>query len=230
MNNHNREKFQTISSFKKEFGVHITTEHTGKMTGFASLSTSPMVNRFCQRRSKCKGSICEKCYSMKMQKMYSSLDKALVQNHDILTKQIIPVSKMPVLNYLMFRLEAFGDIENEVQVVNYFNLCRRNPRVQFTIWTKNTAIFAKLLDKGFKGKRVRKPDNLIIVVSSPFVNKPEDITRYPFADKVFTVYEKDYAMNHGIRINCGSKSCLNCGSNSCYDRHNRVVYVNELLK
>lgn len=221
--NNNREKFQTVESFKKEFGVHICTNHTGKMTGFASLSTSPIVNTFCQNRSKCKGSICAMCYSMKMQKMYSELDKVLIKNHRVLTSQIIPVEKMPIMNYLMFRLEAFGDVQNETQIINYFNLCKRNPRVQFTIWTKNTAIFKRVFENGN-----RKPKNLIIIVSSPMMNTALKIENYPFADKVFTVYEKDYALNNGIKINCGSKSCAACGM--CYNKNNRTVYVNELLK
>ena len=221
--NNNREKFQTVESFKKEFGVHICTNHTGKMTGFASLSTSPIVNTFCQNRSKCKGSICAMCYSMKMQKMYSKLDKVLIKNHRVLTSQIIPVEKMPIMNYLMFRLEAFGDVQNETQIINYFNLCKRNPRVQFTIWTKNTAIFKRVFENGN-----RKPKNLIIIVSSPMMNTALKIENYPFADKVFTVYEKDYALNNGIKINCGSKSCAACGM--CYNKNNRTVYVNELLK
>lgn len=221
--NNNREKFQTVESFKKEFGVHICTNHTGKMTGFASLSTSPIVNTFCQNRSKCKGSICAMCYSMKMQKMYSELDKVLIKNHRVLTSQIIPVEKMPIVNYLMFRLEAFGDVQNETQIINYFNLCKRNPRVQFTIWTKNTAIFKRVFENGN-----RKPKNLIIIVSSPMMNTALKIENYPFADKVFTVYEKDYALNNGIKINCGSKSCAACGM--CYNKNNRTVYVNELLK
>lgn len=221
--NNNREKFQTINSFKKEFGVHICTSHTGKMTGFASLSTSPIANTFCQNRSKCKGSICAMCYSMKMQKMYSDLNKVLIKNHSVLTSQIIPVKKMPILNYLMFRFESFGDVQNETQILNYFNLCKRNPRVQFTIWTKNTEIFKKVFENGN-----RKPKNLIIIVSSPMMNNALKIENYPFADKVFTVYEKDYALNNGIKINCGSKSCAACGM--CYNKNNRTVYVNELLK
>lgn len=221
--NNNREKFQTINSFKKEFGIHICTSHTGKMTGFASLSTSPIANTFCQNRSKCKGSICAMCYSIQMQNVYSALNKVLIENHRVLTSQIIPVEKMPILNYLMFRLEAFGDVQNETQILNYFNLCKRNPRVQFTIWTKNTAIFKRVFENGN-----RKPKNLIIIVSSPMVNKALKIEDYSFADKVFTVYEKDYALNNGIKINCGSKSCASCGM--CYNKNSRTVYVNELLK
>lgn len=225
--NNNREKFQTIDTFKKEYGIHITTKHNGKMTGFMSLSTSPVKNTFCQNRAKCKGTICEKCYAMRMAKMYSLLDSALEKNHAVLTSEIIPMEKMPILNCLAFRFEAFGDVQNEIQIINYFNMCRRNPRVQFTIWSKNLAIFARLFKCGYNGVKYSKPKNLIIIVSSPLVNKAVDIRAYNFADKVFTVYDKEYAKRNGIKINCGKKSCLTCGM--CYSK-NRTVYVNELLK
>ena len=228
MNTHDREKFQTVESFKKEYGVHICTSHTGKMTGFASLSTSPIANTFCQNRTKCKGTICAMCYSMRMQSMYSALDKVLVKNHEILTSQIIPVEKWPVLNYLMFRLESFGDIQNEIQVINYFNLCKRNPRVQFTIWTKNYAIFDKLLRDGYMGVKYEKPKNLILIISSPVVNQPVKIESFPYADKIFTVYSKEYAALNGVKINCGALSCMTC--QKCYNPENETVYINELLK
>ena len=223
MNNHGREKFVTIDDFEKKYGVKFTKNHTGKMSGFASLSTSPLCNTFCQGRCKCSGSICAKCYSLTMQKQYSNLSKMLKKNYEVLTTQIIPVEEMPLLNYLAFRFESFGDIQNENQIINYFNLCYRNPRVQFTIWSKNLHIFRKVFDNGYI-----KPSNLIIIASSPFINDVVDISKWEFVDKVFTVYEKDYAEKNGIVINCGSKSCLACSS-SCYMK-NSVKYVNELLK
>lgn len=228
MNNHNREKFQTIYTFKKEFGVHICTNHLGKMTGMASLSTSPLRNTFCKARCKCKGTICAHCYSVSMQKQYSALSKCLTKNYEVLTKCVIPVDKMPVLNYLMFRFESFGDVQNEIQLINYLNMCKRNPRTQFTIWTKNMAIFDRLFTRGYRGVEYRKPKNLIIIVSSPVVNMSVDIRRYPYADKVFTVYTEEYATANKIAIGCAHRSCAAC--QKCYNRANHVRYVNELLK
>lgn len=157
-----------------------------------------------------------------MQQQYKLLAKCLEKNYDVLTKKLIPVDKWPVLNCLMFRFESFGDVQNAIQLKNYFNLCKRNPRVQFTIWTKNMGIFENVL------KNERKPKNLIIIVSSPVVNMPVKIGRYPFADKVFTVYTKEYAEGAGISINCGAHSCAAC--QMCYNRNNHVQYVNEMLK
>jgi len=228
MNNSKRKSFQTIETFEKEYGVHFTVKHNGKMTGFASLSTSPLENTFCVNRAKCNGSICSHCYSMTMQKCYSALSNALVNNFRVLTSRIIPVEKMPILNYLMFRFESFGDVANEIQIINYFNICKKNPRVQFTIWTKNLSIFTRLFKHGFKGIKYKKPKNLIIIASSPFINKKLNIEKWPFVDKVFTVYDKEYATNNGIKINCGSNSCAACCA--CYNRLNKTKEINELLK
>lgn len=221
MNTHNREKFQTVKSFREEFGVGFTTNHTGKMTGFSSLSTSPVHNTFCIARSQCKGTICEHCYSVAMQLQYKNLSQMLAKNLEVLASRLIPVEKWPLVNSLMFRLESFGDVQNETQVLNYFNFCRRNPRVQFTVWTKNLPVYANAL------RASSKPDNLIIIASSAFLNKPADVSAYPFVDKVFTVYTKEYAAENGVNINCGARSCMAC--QRCYS-HNPDFHVNELLK
>jgi hypothetical protein len=219
---------QTLKTFEKMFGIQFTTEHNGKMSGMASLSTSPIVNTFCINRSKCKGSICEKCYARKMSKMYSNLDKMLIRNYEVLTKKIISVDEMPILNYMIFRFESFGDIQNEIQVINYFNLCEKNKGVQFTIWTKNYSIIKNLIENGYNGIKYNKPKNLIIIVSSPFINKSLDINDYEYADKVFTVYDKTYIKENNITINCGALNCLSC--RKCYNKKDKNVYINEVIK
>lgn len=55
-----------IKAFEKKYGVHFTVNHTGKMTGMASLSTSVIDNPICAARAKVKGSICEKCFAANM--------------------------------------------------------------------------------------------------------------------------------------------------------------------
>ena len=86
--NYNREKFQTIESFENEFDIHFTMKHNAKMSGMVSLSTSPMMNTFCQNRSKCEGTICKKCYAMRMSKMYSKLESIIGNNY-------VPIIALP---------------------------------------------------------------------------------------------------------------------------------------
>ena len=200
----------------------ICRNHSGKMRGMLSLSTSP-INPICEARAKDENSICSKCYSITMQKRYTTLGQKLLSNADLLSRAVHSVEDMPKVNALVFRLEAFGDLTNTNQVKNYFNLCKANPFVKFALWTKNPNFIAKVLEEGEE-----KPSNLVIIYSSPFVNAKADIKgKYPFVDKVFTVYTKDFAEANNININCGAKQCLTCLL--CY-LDNETYFINELLK
>ena len=201
----------------------ICKNHSGKMNGMVSLSTSP-ANPICEARAKDPTSICAKCYSQTMQKRYTTLGQKLLSNADLLSRDVYSVDDMPIINALVFRLEAFGDLTNTNQVKNYFNLCNANPFVHFTLWTKNPNFINEVLKEG-----IEKPSNLIVIYSSPFINAPADgiRDRYAFIDKVFTVYTKEYATAHDININCGAKKCLTCLL--CY-LDTETTEINELLK
>lgn len=211
----------TLSNARKISGVHYTTAHTGKMAGMVSLSTSVTTNTRCEKNAKIPGSICEKCFAAKQMKVFPGMANPMEENQRILTTEILPPEKLPTINNLYFRFEAFGDLNNATQVINYFNLCRKNPRVKFALWTKNPDYIAAAIKQGHE-----KPENLNIVLSSLFINK-ERRTRYDFIDKVFTVYDPEYIDAHGVEINCGARSCFSCGL--CYEK-NGVRVINEKLK
>lgn len=213
----------TLSKFKKAFGVHVTTNHNDKMAGVSSLSTSPLCNGLCKARTQVDGMICAHCYSMTMQKRFKGLQEALKKNADILTTYIFEPDEMPRLfsETGYFRFEAFGDLINEIQVVNYFNMARYNPQMKCALWTKNPWIIASAIRK----YGIEKPANLTIIGSSYYVNKPMTYEAFPFIDKVFTVYDKAHAAN--VDINCGGRSCAECGR--CYENYGGRV-VSELLK
>lgn len=211
----------TLANSKKISGLHFTTKHTGKMAGMASISTAVTTNARCAKNAKIPGSICAMCYAAKQMKFYPSMEKPMIENQRILTSEILPAEKLPTINNLYFRFESFGDLNNATQVKNYFNICYKNPRVKFALWTKNPDYIAAAIRDGYE-----KPDNLNIVLSSLFVNK-ERKTRYPFIDKVFTVYDPDYIEKNNVQINCGAKNCFTCGL--CYEK-NGISVINEKLK
>ena len=211
-----------IRAFERKYGLGFCLNHTGKMTDMWSLSTSVRKNRICQARAKDKTSICSKCYAQRMTGMYHALEAKLAKNTDILTSQIIPAEEWPVINMPVFRLEAFGDLNNMTQAINYINFAKRNPLTVFGLWTKNPQ-FLDLARK--QGHAI--PMNLIIGQSSEHVNvvaKP----KYDFIKFVFTVFTKEYAEEHNIDINCGARHCFSCLR--CYQYTTEVHYVNELLK
>lgn len=214
----------TINRFKALTGVHICTDHTGKMYGIKSLSTSVLLNRICKARAKVEGSICHHCYAAKMANMYDNLEKALAKNTRVLTRTVIPVEYWPELDDDIFRLESFGDLNNTVQFLNYVNFCLRNPDTRFRLWTKNPVI----IDDAIYLYGIKKPSNLEIIQSSVHVNTPDPVL-YPFIDGIFTVYTKDFAEKYGIKINCGSRKCRECLE--CYKKHSDGLFIiNELLK
>lgn len=213
----------TMFNSKKYNKLHITTAHTGKMAGMYSLSTCCACNKYCMEYAKDKRKVCSKCYANTMMKMYSSLNKNLENNTKILTSEIIEQTLLPIINALYFRFKAFEDLNNEIQVINYFNIALKNPGVNFALWTKNPFIIRKVLNDGYV-----KPKNLQIILSSHYLNVVADIEPWKdFVDKIFTVYTKEYVAEHNVKINCGAKNCLKC--HRCY-KASSVVYINELLK
>ena len=212
----------TIKQFEIKYGIHFTLNHTGKMAGMASLSTSVIENPICAARAKVPGSICEKCFAAQMFKRYGKgFSDCFAKNTEVLTTVEIPVEEWPILNYAFFRFESFGDLQNETQVRNYFNLCNKNPHTTFALWTKNPEFIARVIEAG-----MAKPKNIIIIQSSSFINKPED-KKYDFIDKVFTVYDKKYIKENNVVINCGARNCLECGR--CYNKRTGAV-VSEQVK
>lgn len=194
------------------------------MSGLHSLSTSVTVNPYCIKRQAKGDSICAHCFSASMMKQYKALNECTKTNAEILTASVLPASVLPLIPSRYFRFESFGDLINVNQVINYFNIAKKNPDTLCALWTKNPHIIAKAIASGHD-----KPSNLQIVLSSPFINRPVKSTKYGFIDKIFTVFDKEAAKS--VNINCGARSCLACGR--CYRPNpdgSKIQYVNEILK
>ena len=147
--------------------LHITKHSDGtKMDGMYSLNTSCLLNTRCQKRKAIKGSICEKCFAFAQLNRYTNMQDPLEINTQLLTSSIIKKEYLPFINASIFRFESFGDLNNETQFINYLNICKKNKQTTFAIWTKNADIMGKVFNElGYK-----KPKNLIIIVSSLFLN------------------------------------------------------------
>ena len=206
-------------------GVLWMTNHKGKMNGINSIGTSCANNPYCIKRRENGESVCSHCYASTYMKMRKSLQNHLEDNANILTTRLLEGKEIPVTNANVFRFESFGDLYCVTHLENYVRICERNPYTKFGIWTKNIW----LLDELFNQNKVKKPDNLSIVVSSPMLNVQMefDKEKYWMVDHVFTVYDKDYIKKNGIVINCGSRDCLGC--QRCY-HNNTDFYVREKLK
>jgi len=208
-----------MQQFEKETGIRFNVNMSGKMEGVWCLSTSNLCNPFCAARKAKEGCICSKCFADTTCKRYAPLNENMRRNTEILTAAVIPVKGMPTINAAIFRLEAFGDLVNATQCINYFNLCKANPHVRFALWTKNPGFVKQAL------KTDSKPKNLVIVLSSAMIDSPCDPSPFPFVDKTFTVYRK--SSMPAEMINCGSRCCLTC--QRCYKK-TTAKEIREYLK
>ena len=210
--------------------LEITCQHTGKMEGIDSLSTSVLLNPNCQRNQQHRGSICAHCYAETLAQMYKGLGARIDRNTQILTSRILPMSEIPDLgDREVFRLEAFGDLNNEIQLQNYINIAIKNPTVQVTLYTK----MYNLVRQYFKTHE--PPENFTLIISSFYVNKPINLNFMKVLGKFrqgqlksFTVYDKEFIKNNpSLKINCGARLCNGC--RICYLKNN-IEEVNEILK
>lgn len=210
--------------FMKKLYQNSISKGTGKMAGVNSISTSVLLNKRCAKNAAIPGSICAHCYAMRYAGFRPALRRKLEMNALLYARYVVPVEWLPVINDLIFRFESFGDLNNAIQVENYFNIARKNSAVTFAQWTKNPDYIAQAIDNG-----AAKPENVIVVYSSILKNvcNKDIITRYPFIDKVFTVYSPAYIEANNIDINCGARSCLGC--QRCY-RKDTEIFISEKLK
>lgn len=196
--------------------LSITDKMTGKMKNFASLNTSCNENNFCLKMSRDKENVCNKCYAIKLLKMYKQADKNFTDNYKILTSRILEKNEIPIIKNKVFRFSAFGEIGNNIHYANLVNFALHNPDTLFSLWTKRKEIVQR-----FKSK----PDNLILIYSTPKLNSEKPVLPKKF-DKVFTIYNKTFIEKKDITINC-KKSCNECMI--CYSKNN-IKYVNEKMR
>lgn len=211
------------------------SELTGKLEDFWAVSSSVLMNPFCQGRAKCPGCICKDCYAAAGASRFAPLAQALETNYLILTNFLLSEEALATVAIPSSngkgRIEAHGDVANTIQAINYTRLVASHKHLDFGVWSKNLEFYFEAFES--EGK----PDNESFIASSPIVNKvmevPEYMSRY--VDHVFTVWEEEYAREHHININCGTwdtnaldHRCKNCLR--CYDLTNADYYINELKK
>ena len=204
------------------------TNHS-KLDGLKSLSTCCLDNKFCQFHMQNSNTICSKCYASTQQRRQHGLTDHNLINGVILRNILLTIESLqtlPLWNEKFFRIESFGDVENNTQARNYVRLCKAFPQTQFAVWTKNPRIWEIAFDT--EGR----PENLSFVVSSLYVNE----TWHSYdsiadeVDHVFTVYDSETAKV--VDINCGGRACLHdCIKNckGCYYR-NTEMQIREQLK
>ena len=186
--------------------VYVSQRMTGKMEGIPSISTAATLNAVCQARATVPGSICSHCYAAATIQRYGALRAHLEDNFRVLNSRDLLPEELPAVYSDVCRLESFGDLASVTQARNYIRIARRSPWCRFTLWTKNPEFMAQALAE------LGRPENMLFVYSSPDLNRPalEILARFPWFDRVFTVYDAATIERDGVEINCGARSCRSC--------------------
>lgn len=222
-----------LSRFYMQTGVRFQTM-TGKLEFVPSISTAAAKNPICCKRAKDPRSICHACYALSLAAGRKGLAGILERNYNILTTEVIPVDVWPVIHADKCRIESFGDLANIVQAINYIHLLLKNKQAgnncKFAWWTKNPAF----IDMAMQKLGVTKKDlsNCQFVLSADRMNADDNymiktLQRFPWIDRVFTVYTADHALENSVDINCGEKHCNDCGL--CYTADG-PRHIREILK
>lgn len=225
---------QTFQDFISLVNCLWIVNHTdNKLEGISSISSSVCDNVFCKARQKIKDCICKYCYAYNQQSYQTGLKEHNIINGIILRNILIPVKAFKFLKILFpyLRIESFGDVQNIIQARNYIRIIKAFPDKRCAIWSKNLYTWEKAFE--LEGK----PKNTTYIHSSSKLNNPDNIDRerFSFVDHIFTVYEKKFAKENNIIINCGGKKCLECilAKKNCYYRlskTNDTFFINELKK
>lgn len=196
---------------------------SGKMSGIPTITTSMLCNPICAKRSQNESSVCSHCYAKRGLAIYPAARVRYEENTLQLSGHDLQQFEIPYINSTIARFESHGDLINVTHAKNYIRIANANPWCTFAIWTKNAGFL------NFAIRELGKPENLICILSSDTLNTPtESYKRFPWVDKVFTVYDKQYLQNESVSINCGAKSCLTC--RKCYTKSDPDFFINEILK
>lgn len=189
------------------------TNGNGKMQFIPSINTNTMSNDYCINKCTFGG----KCYSQKQIKRWKSNGESWQLNSNKLSSRLIDYDLLPkFFNTRVLRFHSHGELINNTHLVNFMNICLKNPDVIFTLWTKRN----DLIKKHFKN--YDKPDNLILIFSNSKFNAPlEKVPAY--FDKTFNVIDK----KSKIRANCSGK-CKDCMI--CYTLGSKETQIIEVLK
>lgn len=233
------ERDTSFETCKAVTGLHVSDHMSGKMDGIKCITSACTVNDHCKKLHKA-GGICEHCYAFRYLNLRPTVRKCYERNSKVLSNEM-DISYMPAFRHSDFvRLESFGDLINREHIENYLLICFKNPKTNFSLFTKRRF----MLENYFKDFEVKKPSNLAIVSSAYTMNDDQNTEMYAsydtndylgfkLIDTVFNVYTNDENMQKKDKLamhkwECEKQClfCLVCWSSKMSD----LMLVKEHLK
>jgi len=205
-------QFEISNGNTYQFSFH---QNRHKMNGMYSLSTSTKANKFCQVMHQEADCVCSSCYAYTLESMRDNVRKRYILNGKTLSDRLLKDSEIAIIDFDFVRFNAFGELLNLTHYFNLMAMVEANPDTTFALWTKRPVLIKDHMVKW---------DNLFYIYSSLMKNEEAELPKS--FDKVFTVFNKPYAREHNISINC-TQSCRTCLL--CYTK-NDVTHIRELIR
>lgn len=187
--------------------IHVTYKGSGKMEGKVSINDSPYDNPYCVEE-------CPQrhiCYAKRMTLIRPSVRRAFKQNGDIMSMVILDEQTLPSFEPgLSVRIHSYGEFRNMSHLINIMNICRKNPKTRFVVWTHRKDLIHRYM------KDTPLPDNARFIYSSDVNDVNADIPAgfhgvyIPVSDVV--------AEEEDISLICVGQKCKDCGR--CYHTDN----------
>lgn len=212
---------------------------SAKMEGISCTGTAVVENEYCRQAAEAAkecGGICSECYAEATFHQYASTGTMAgwLEN-----SALLPVVELAEADFPRIctpgRYNPFGELNTLTEALNVLTWARSNPGVPHMIMTKRPELIRRAFE--ISGR----PDNLSVGYSSPQKDRNgfealrvADPQTAAVIDFVFTVYTAQGAIDAGVTINCGARSCISCGrcwlANGAHKTKRGPVMVNEILK
>ena len=202
--------------------IHIS-KMTGKLDGLRAINTNTVTNEFCiaQYNSGKDNVICTRCYSHESLDGYrKNMQPALQDNSNLLSSSILEIDRLPFLLDAYLRIDGHGELINDNHLINIYNLALKNSHCNIAIWTKRIPIVRSV------AKKMKTPDNIILVYSNPIINKVKYEKDIPeFFHKVFNNVWSDHKVEEQ---NCTGQQCKSCMI--CYNFETPNIIIEAVKK
>jgi len=209
---------------------NVSFHKAGKIAGVSSLDSTATNCEFCQAmRQAANGNpahICGPCYDFAQEQYRDTvlnrhtLNMVIFSTIDFTCEELKALPLTPIV-----RGNSSGDVPNTIYARNFIRLAFAFPYMHFALWAKNTAPVVQAC------KDLTKPDNLVLIQSSPIIGTPAKKAEY--FDYIFTVYatkaDTEKAIASGA-AECNGKSCTECGYKCYFKAHKSGSNIAEYLR
>jgi len=127
--------------------IHVTYHKTragktrtgkNKMANMVSINTDTYNNPFCQAMSKIEGTVCARCYAMRLSRSYGPKSMAPFERNGRILNDEMQDWQIPRLNVAFCRFHSFGELESDRHFLNIVRIAKVNPETHFALWTKRS--------------------------------------------------------------------------------------------